>query len=1566
MNKGVKVMKRIISLFMSLMILFTAFPNAVLADGEGDTADTSKPRIKLTSEVNLREVTLTISLEGMENVGELTAIEVVAKLNSDILDENTLECNGFGLFSGIYKGYNNDTYSIVFVDSNGISSEKANTEFAKITFTLKDYSALPYEISLSSYISNKDNVDFDTRNGTLLTNSVTIDETWQPILSFETNGGEAVDSIMQDAGTAVTLPVPKKTGYKFTGWYYDSELTSKCDITAMPEEDKTLYASWTQVPTIIFNTNGGEAVDPIMQDPGTVVTLPVTTRAGYTFGGWYTDSKTTQKADITVMPSEIVYVYLYAKWIPNMCTITFETNCEIETEPLTAPCGTAIELPVPIRAGYTFDGWYSDSELTEKFTQGKMPSDATLYAKWLAQNNINFVTNCDIVLSSMGFAEGEDIRLPIISREGYTFDGWYSDSGLTQKFTQTAMGSSDITLYAKWSINGATGNVTNIIFNHSFEDIENCNTIENGMMYAVMPALANGDSSALYEHRMYQMDNNITLQSCSRNSDSSSFFRIDYESNGDMTNSYLTTSICRFANSERGSKIVFGGFSVPDENSCLVLCFDVKMQDAENRANTWFQIDDMNISRLGLGISNDEWAKVMVVYSSDTGARVYRISDDNNVGELIAKSEQTMLNTISFNYDYEVKTDDYPLGYPLVSLDNMALYTVKKADFSIHNLNEIVKYDGKISEPENLSWDGSTAKWDSVAHASGYNVDLLRNGKVVKRVENITGPSYDFGEFTKDGSAYRFSVVALPDNSSYYHSIKKASELRSESTVKVGEYVQMGSYYGEPIMWRCIDVDENGPILIADKIICVKAFDATGLDFSGSHKIGTNTDETKKGYSCYWGDSNLRCWLNSDKKAGKVVWECGNPPDSKALEYDAYEDEAGFLTNFSATERYALKSVKRTSITESFYDKVALLSSEQTDIFKYNSDILGVNYQPGIITEKVLENSQYLQNNTYWDSNSHEEKNYQVGDKYYCAMLPSSDDYISCVNADGEIGGRYPFYGFGIRPVVTLDTRFALNGDGSADTPYTLIDDISGIISVPKEDISPKIYDVVDVPVSITNNKGFASAAVEIHYDKNKFSLLPLVPISAGNMLLGAKITYSETADGIRILAVNPTNISSDGVLFKLRLVADVNLTNSVSEISIEPIEFYDENLKVIVMDTDNDSFNSVLTVSGDVNGTDGVNSADAVMLAQYLAKYKNTTLTDEQKANSDVYTDGTINIKDMYVLSQYIVNNLSSGGAVSASLMSAENPAVKVKAKYADEDRTMVDVTFLLSDNTGFTGCLFEMSFDNTVLTPISITPGALLAGKNITSNINESGVDLSALSEVTALVNTDDDISGDGELYTVRFKINGGLTDAVNIGFKNSGFTTKVEDVMLDAPESINLISAINNTDEDVPENEVRNLKAVPENGKITLTWDKNDNAFAYVVYIDDVQKETVTGTSYTADGLENGTTYKFTVKTLGSEGLSDGVSVNAAPMSVVMSVSGDDVVIECTGKLENAVLIFAGYTQEGEFVSATVEPVSAQTDVPASIKKPELSSNGNKLKIMLWNGFDNISPLHTYIEE
>ena len=147
--------------------------------------------------------------------------------------------------------------------------------------------------------------------------------------------------------------------------------------------------------------------------------------------------------------------------------------------------------------------------------------------------------------------------------------------------------------------------------------------------------------------------------------------------------------------------------------------------------------------------------------------------------------------------------------------------------------------------------------------------------------------------------------------------------VQASMNINIGDYLQMGTYYGEPILWRCVDIDENGPLILSDKILCIKAFDASGDNTSGSHGRNIQNDDYRKKWgSNYWADSNIRDWLNSESNS--VTWSCGNPPDKEHVRvvytqgYNAYDNEPGFLTNFTQSEKNAMLTVTQKSLLDCY------------------------------------------------------------------------------------------------------------------------------------------------------------------------------------------------------------------------------------------------------------------------------------------------------------------------------------------------------------------------------------------------------------------------------------------------------------------------------------------------------------------------------------------------------------------------------------------------------------------------------------------------------------------------
>ena len=74
-----------------------------------------------------------------------------------------------------------------------------------------------------------------------------INKAWEEYytVTFESNGGSAVEAQVVEAGQTATAPeAPTMEGYTFTGWYTDAELTTAYDFATPVTADIVLYAKW--------------------------------------------------------------------------------------------------------------------------------------------------------------------------------------------------------------------------------------------------------------------------------------------------------------------------------------------------------------------------------------------------------------------------------------------------------------------------------------------------------------------------------------------------------------------------------------------------------------------------------------------------------------------------------------------------------------------------------------------------------------------------------------------------------------------------------------------------------------------------------------------------------------------------------------------------------------------------------------------------------------------------------------------------------------------------------------------------------------------------------------------------------------------------------------------------------------------------------------------------------------------------------------------------------------------------------------------------------------------------
>ncbi|MFA6648135.1 MAG: glycosyl hydrolase family 18 protein [Candidatus Izemoplasmatales bacterium] len=163
--------------------------------------------------------------------------------------------------------------------------------------------------------------------------------------------------------------------------------------------------------TISFNTGEeGSVINDIIIERGEMISLPVAEREGYSFLGWTLTDDELEEVIVSPFKPESSLV-LYAKWIVNQYSISFEANGGSSIEPIVQDYLTSIVLPEnPVREGHSFSGWYLDALLNTPFDLLTMPSrDITLYAKWEVIDWSDIEAYLDELIPDL---LSEDISLP--------------------------------------------------------------------------------------------------------------------------------------------------------------------------------------------------------------------------------------------------------------------------------------------------------------------------------------------------------------------------------------------------------------------------------------------------------------------------------------------------------------------------------------------------------------------------------------------------------------------------------------------------------------------------------------------------------------------------------------------------------------------------------------------------------------------------------------------------------------------------------------------------------------------------------------------------------------------------------------------------------------------------------------------------------------------------------------------------------------------------------------------------------------------------------------------------
>lgn len=306
-------------------------------------------------------------------------------------------------------------------------------------------------------------------------------------------------------------------------------------------------------------------------------------------------------------------------------------------------------------------------------------------------------------------------------------------------------------------------------------------------------------------------------------------------------------------------------------------------------------------------------------------------------------------------------------------------------------------------------------------------------------------------------------------------------------------------YYGEPIIFQVIDKNHpgypaNSVTLLTEKIITLKAFDAR-------EPLNPNIYRRDYGNNRY-AHSNIRQWLNKDTSpwyAARHGYDA--PPNNSNVwsNYNGYEAEAGFLSNFSAelkakvlltTLTVAKNTVTDGGGSETVQDKVFLLSETEVGLGNENGIAEGTPFsffssdaaRQAYPTAEVVSNSEY----TTASLNANQPL-------YWWLRTPlfSGAHNVRLVNLSGSLSSDGACVGIcGVRPALNLPSDILVSDSTDADGTYIIVWNKTPIIS------------------GSDSNLGSKSASFTVNYSVNDTDT-------------GDTLTVTEKVDGTTLRTIN-------------------------------------------------------------------------------------------------------------------------------------------------------------------------------------------------------------------------------------------------------------------------------------------------------------------------------------------------------------------------------------------------------------------------------------------------------------
>lgn len=400
----------------------------------------------------------------------------------------------------LYAGFAIHKYTVKFYDDDGHTLLKT---------VEAEHGALLENIGSNIYVGDKqvltwsENVNGEDFTGVITKDIELFAASFAITVEYDSNGGTYIPNELVRVGDKIPMPIPERQYYGFEGWTYQGNIVQYGFVA--PERNITLVAQWSKTHySLTLDSNGGLEDRTEMIKAGNTVSLPILSRQYYRFIGWEYNGSIIDNSFI--MPQKDVI--LTAQWEKTHYAVSLDGAVQH------IRIGESITLPTLTKTGYKFIGWLNGGKIYNGlFTP---TDDVSLTSEWEANSyTVTLNANGGSVSQATQTVTYDSVyTLPVPTKEGYEFIGWYTSADKSGVKRTDKNGSS----ISKW--NNASDSTLYAIWTKDYEiELDRASCKENN---GYDPSTAGANSTDILAHGNWNLLS-LIIGGCSQNSSGNYF-----------------------------------------------------------------------------------------------------------------------------------------------------------------------------------------------------------------------------------------------------------------------------------------------------------------------------------------------------------------------------------------------------------------------------------------------------------------------------------------------------------------------------------------------------------------------------------------------------------------------------------------------------------------------------------------------------------------------------------------------------------------------------------------------------------------------------------------------------------------------------------------------------------------------------------------------------------------------------------------------------------------------------------------------------------------------------------